>query len=481
MATPRIAVLFFSLLTLLPSAATCEEHDRADVAAWVAKLEGRDESEVLLAAGELGRLGPAAIDAAPALLKAMSSRSANDKPWWILRGALVAIGPDAVPMLVERIESGEAVVRRTALSVLGELGPGAAGAVRVLVSALQDAGVRADAAHALGGIGEAAVEAVPALAEGLKAGDAEFRAACAGALAGIGPKARDASPALRAALADIEPDVRSAAARALGALGATDAVAELIALARSDDQDVRSSAIAALGDLGPPAAEAVDVLIPLLDREELNSLVRDTLPKFGEAGIAAMLTGLGHPSEYVRRGLVDALGQARPVTPRVVEALALALRRDPSWRVRQEAAFRLGWMRPESDVAIPALIEAAGEEHSYVCWRAVEALGRFGNAARCAFPALVRAMASEDGSVRGDAAASMEAIGAPDPAGLPSLIELLQDASPTVRAWAAWSIGLLGGDGRDALPALKKASHDMDAEASRWAQDALARIREAGR
>ena len=83
-----------------------------------------------------------------------------------------------------------------------------------LITQLRDESptVRGAAAHALGGIGPAAKDAVPELAKLLKDPDADVRRAAAHALGGIGPAAKDAVPELAKLLKDPDAGVRGAAA-----------------------------------------------------------------------------------------------------------------------------------------------------------------------------------------------------------------------------------------------------------------------------
>lgn len=81
--------------------------------------------------------------------------------------ALGAIGPVALPALVELLRHWNVKIRELAARALGMMGPGAEPAVHALAAALRDAEcrVREAAAEALGRVGPAAAPAVPALRE----------------------------------------------------------------------------------------------------------------------------------------------------------------------------------------------------------------------------------------------------------------------------------------------------------------------------
>lgn len=74
---------------------------------------------------------------------------------------------------------------------------------------------RNQAAYAIGGMGPAAVAAVPALIEALKDPEPSVRFPVCIALREIGPNAKDAIPALTAALDDRNDDVAAMARKAL--------------------------------------------------------------------------------------------------------------------------------------------------------------------------------------------------------------------------------------------------------------------------
>ena len=78
-----------------------------------------------------------------------------------------------------------------------------------------DKDVRRSVAEALGKIGPAAKEAVPALIEALKDPDIDVRRSVAEALGEIGPEAKGVVPALIEALKDQEAGVRSSVRMAL--------------------------------------------------------------------------------------------------------------------------------------------------------------------------------------------------------------------------------------------------------------------------
>jgi HEAT repeat protein len=116
--------------------------------------------------------------------------------------ALAEIGPtlDELPGLIEALSDEEWVTRQYAAIAIGKIGPSAKAAALPLSCLLKEEQiwVRMAAGEALQRLGPSAVDAVPALIEGLS--DKFTAVYCAKALGKIGPAAKEAVPALKAAL-----------------------------------------------------------------------------------------------------------------------------------------------------------------------------------------------------------------------------------------------------------------------------------------
>lgn len=117
-----------------------------------------------LAAKKLGKMGPAAKTAVPALIKCLGDGDISVRLRAI--GALRRIkDPRAIPEFIKCLSDNQWGVRRLAACSLGDFGLVAKAAIPALIKCLGDrnAAVRMDAAYALGEFGPAAKAAVPSL------------------------------------------------------------------------------------------------------------------------------------------------------------------------------------------------------------------------------------------------------------------------------------------------------------------------------
>jgi HEAT repeat protein len=175
------------------------------------------------------RMGPKAAPAATDLIEALQAAGNTEDDNLFRREAqmaLAAIGPDAaaaVPVLVQSLASDDREVRGSACYALGKIGPAAAEAVPALqarLNELEDSGKVAFvwALLSIQPDDEAlAATAVPMLVGALDAPDEIVRAEAAGALGRIGEPAAqpDVIAELKKLLDDPAPQVQEAAAEAL--------------------------------------------------------------------------------------------------------------------------------------------------------------------------------------------------------------------------------------------------------------------------
>ncbi len=172
----------------------------------------------------LKRLGPAAKEAVPNLVKAMSRETELDVRREIFF-ALAAIGPgseEAIPELIKALSHQNLKVRNGASYALGKIGPAAKSALPTLkrnMGNTDDEYLPMVSAWASAQIDFENPETVrltmPFFLAGLKHREMLVRLEAANALALFGPRAKGAVSALKAAAADKDPFVQKAVAAAL--------------------------------------------------------------------------------------------------------------------------------------------------------------------------------------------------------------------------------------------------------------------------
>jgi HEAT repeat protein len=315
-----------------------------------------------------------------------------------LRQDLMRIGADAVPRLIEELESGNHLYSLTAALILGELRDPRALAPLGRVVTGQSRGDALAASLALGRYDDAA--AVPPLVVQLLSGKSrESRRAAAFALG------RQQRPEATAALVDVARAARQemdvvATLVALGMSAESSVIAEIAPkLERGGDRGRRAAAVA-LGLL-PPSEECEQLALGLLadEDERVRLAALAALARCASAETAAALSAdaavASHSDDRIRAGvalLVAARGGAA-TDPFLAGRLA-----DPSEIVRAAAIGGLAAADPPRGTAI-VLKGLEESQHAAVRTAAVLALA-VGAARRGEALDLSRLFADRDAGVR---------------------------------------------------------------------------------
>jgi len=256
--------------------------------ALLEKLRAEKPDVRMEAAAAIGRLGPQAKAAAPALLGAFP----QEKDPFARRAmiaALGAIGPEAreaAPALVAAVRDGygsvDDLVGFEAMAALVKIDPENIASGQRVAAMLRDKSpeVRSRAAAMVRLLGPGLKSMAPALAEAMKDPHAAVRVEALRSLVGLRPEAGLMLPLLTAAVGDSDKYVRLYAAMGLAGYGpeAKGAAKPLIeAVAKEKDPEVRSQEIRALRYIGPAAIEAVPVLTEAL--KDPNPQVRTQAEK----------------------------------------------------------------------------------------------------------------------------------------------------------------------------------------------------------
>jgi HEAT repeat protein len=302
--------------------------------------------------------------------------------------AFAAMGPSAVPVLVELLQKQELPWQRqlrllapklpprlrqvlfgtadipTAVKLrcgaarcLGMLGPQAESAAAQLARAMRDPelAVRNEAASALAQLGKAAV---PYFTLALQEKDPHARQAAAFFLGRIGPDAAPAVPSLALALEDKEASVRVVAAIALQGIGsrAAASVPALIQCLADPDPSVRASASTSLSELRTPSVWALVNLVNHGDLSVQKAATAALVENYRALRLtAATFRKMAQSEDAASRELaLETLGILRADDDATLNTLSAALKDvDPKVRLAAVKAFSsINW---KAQVALPAL------------------------------------------------------------------------------------------------------------------------------
>ncbi len=426
------------------------------------------------AAGELGRFGASARNAAPALIEGL--KTDNDEVFQEAASAVGMIGPDAgraVPYLINGLQGHVPNLSQGGYPLLGDeyRGGGPYGLGDRYESLV---------CQALCHIGPPAVPELVKLLNDRKT-ETKYRAVMM--LGGIGPDARDAVPALLKALPAANDDqLRVEILRSLARVGTGtgQGVAEVKQLLPYCPDTTYTAGITALGALGQ-AKEVVPFLIGELNKTGLGFTLRsraivEALGKFGPDASAAVpaLKDILEDSQRDRSSeyeyVVQALGR---IGPKGILVLREALKSPrPGFRVR--AAMVLVEAHDDVEPTVNALVEIV-RSGEYDQASAVSVLGLIGPRALNAVGVLNEALKSDDKRLRMDAALALWCI--KRSVHLPLVEGGLLSENIGDRQLAARLLGEYGPQARTALPVLVRLSRqDPDAGVSRDAYAAIAKI-----
>lgn len=317
------------------------------------------------AAQDLIRLGP---DAVPILIEALQTKDANLLPYY---QQILARIPSATPLLIKTLNTAHPMIRGRVAEIF------AINKDRQAVPALLEAlrgeyfTVRSRAALALGKIGEP--KAIQPLFHALKDTEDEVRSAACLAL-GYFKDPSTFDDITNVLLDDPKIEVRQAAARALGNTGhpaalpyllealhdsywwyereyaaselllaiekmGVAAVNPLIEALQDKEGTVRKFAATLLGKLGDP--RAIEPLgMTLYDlHHEVGKVSAESLAQFGVPAIDVLIEALSHPEMWIRIHSMAALSKIRDarITPILLEML-----NDPEREVKKQVIESLG-------------------------------------------------------------------------------------------------------------------------------------------
>jgi HEAT repeat protein len=368
---------------------------------WLARLlPDLDQMEVrrIQAASWIGKLGPVAAAAIPALARRLGDPAETDELQEEAGEALKAMGEAAamvLPELKANLKSTNEDVQVTSAEILGNIGPKALPAAPLLKAATAKPDqFGLSCARALWHIENDSQTLLQVCSNVLAQSGSDLRMQSIDSLCALGPVARPLAPMLQAALRDKDVQVRWRAAKALREIDAEvweaglqeinreipTNVAELIERVRDGNRASCAIALRALSVLGPQAAAGVPALLEVLDREPPEPTI-STQPQFGRSlanaapgTFTAPLTV--HPqrsqvSRIVAATLAEIGPEARAAVPRLVALLQ-------EHRGLGAAAYckALGGIGPDARAAIPVLEDFLKSDLPEMRLSAAEALSK---------------------------------------------------------------------------------------------------------
>ncbi|MCZ6688086.1 MAG: HEAT repeat domain-containing protein [Planctomycetota bacterium] len=342
-----------------------------------------EDSEVgvrAAAATALGSLGPVAGGSASALIKAL-----EDEEWTVQRAAMDALaklGPDAIPPLLEALESQNRRKKWGAIMVFQEMGPEAKLAAPALAQIWlydEDRDLKRAAGTAVGRIG--AEHALSVLLEALP-GDQD--GVLAKYVGGIGEPAIEP---LREMLESDDAASRDAAAAALGAMGRGARVAGSDIL-RLWLQHRSQNAAKAIHEIRMPHDDAVPILSEALkaDQPHVQAAAATALGWFPDAkaqSLPLLTESLKNPHLTVKLESAGAIwkltNDARYPLPVIQQAL-----RDGDVTLANRAGQIVQWMGSEASECVPALMDLVMDWRAQreAAFTALDALYKIGPGAK---------------------------------------------------------------------------------------------------
>ncbi len=447
--------------------------------------------------------------APPTLLRALEDENDGHARAQLMAciGRLGPAANEALPTLLRIARDPSAVDRSSALRALRSISPGDAEAIAVAMEAI-DAHGDWIAQEAFGLLQDAGPAVVPRMVEWLESGDSRQVRHAAGVLAGIGVEARDAIPALMKTATGASTKGRCVSMLALEKMGAEAAAAvPVLVSALSDEEwEVRSAAERALGRIEPgtlstalphrviPEVAArdrmVELLRPLRGEEEheralLEVLLGDTnrvVRRVAAEEIASrasrepesiklLIRAAADPEAPVATAALEGIGELGPAGKEGTEAAMKALQ-VPDDGTRRAAIQALLRIEAPTDTLLPPLAALLGER-SDAGFTAAEALVRIGAPS---IPHIVTRLAAEDPWVRREAARTLERIPQSSEQAVSALRALLTDPDVLVRVRAVSGLAAAAAEFPNAMQALGAATGDSDEQVALAAARSLGEL-----
>jgi HEAT repeat protein len=173
-------------------------------------------------------------------------------------------------------------------------------------------------------------------------------------------------------------------------------------IARDHDEERAYDAMVAFGALGSEAASsAIPALTEMMNRpdrseEDVAGRAIFALASLGDITVPILVNALAKPVFHYKRAVAELLGDERfpKLNPSARVPSLLKALDDPDIAVYEAAARSLGNLAVQPETVVPALQKML-ENPSTFSVEPIEALGKFGAAARPAVPILIKSLSSQ--------------------------------------------------------------------------------------
>lgn len=472
------------LVTMNFLTASMVRAEDGDIAALIKQLESNNVGEKTKAVRILGDIGPAAVKAAPALIKLHNDPDPGLRyEVAVALGRINSDGKQVVPALSHLLSDNVAIIKLSAIEGLRGFGSQAQSAVPELTKLLDDKEpqIAVSAARTIAeikmGKPEDGAKVKSVLIAGLKNDRAEV---AADAIHGLAILGSDSVGSIRELLSSPNQHCRIQACSALEAIGpgSASAVEDLVKAAQSSESELRWHALSALGEIGPEAKAAIPVLVAgLEDKDQHVKLsAEQSLRKIGKPAVPALIEGL--KKESLQQEILPILAEIGPDAAEAVPALT-SLLSTKNTETRREVIIALAGIGEAAKPTSAELIKYLSDKQFPSRPAAAFALGKI--KASSAIPVLKDALQNSTDSLL--QLASVWALLQFDPQNeeyitlaIPRLTKALENEKPEVRREAIKSLGHLGARAKGSVAELQKGLKDKDPEIRRETLIALAEI-----
>ena len=449
----------------------------------VKMLNHTDASAQLWAADILGRIGPAAVAAAPELIQRIEQNNPPETAE-TFKTALASMGSAvAAPLFqhIGKIGSGRVHPDHWAVHSLSRAG---IPVLAKLAEALrhENAAVRLAALYSIQKLGAAGRTALPKIERLLSDPNDRVRAASLQCLVAVSRKPDRYQNDIRRFLENDSAEVRQAAAISVSSLSSVGdpIISKLENLLQDRSSKVRLASLRAFRRLGGKASAQSDSIASLLgeQNQDIQAAAVEALGAIGQAPPQAIdqivRLAAQTSSDRLQLAALRSLAKLSDATPQTVDVYRASLAHS-NHEIREASLIGFGKTASESDEVLSRSVAALEDESDEVKLAAAANLGRLGEKAVSATQPLMNLLTS-----RSDHFAHFLEVLKQIPAHssqIETYLQGLNHANPAARAYACEQLGRLKEKAKRAVPKLELlAQRDRYNAVKRHARKALENI-----